>query len=54
MDLSLVASGLTSPFRQPRQYLTPTAWELIWFQKMKSQKVNQHNWKVWLAAASLF
>ena len=21
--------GLTSPFRQPRQYLTPTAWELI-------------------------
>ena len=20
--------GLTSPFRQPRQYLTPTAWEL--------------------------
>ena len=25
---SLADIGLTSPFRQPRQYLTPTAWEL--------------------------
>ena len=30
--------GLTSPFRQPGQYLTPIAWELMFFCKIQMMK----------------